>query len=143
MRALSLAILLIVSLILAGYREAGAVDYRLFAENDEGLFYYDIETITRSSKDTVQVWVREVFSGQGKRVMSRILGEGHADLDHSILQEELNCRDKTFRYLSRAIYTKHGAMLSSSKSQIGKFEAIQPNSVDEVLYNTVCGQERK
>jgi hypothetical protein len=141
MKSLSLVIFLLVGLAIGSYKNVWAIDYRWFGENDEGMFFYDIESIAYPSKDTVRVWIREVFSLQGRRAMSRALGGGYENLDHSISQEELNCKDKTFRQLSRTIYTQDGSILSSSKNLAEPFQPIQPNSVNELLYEAVCEQE--
>jgi hypothetical protein len=138
MKSLSLVIFLLMGPAIGGYQNAWAIDYRWFAQNDEGMFFYDIESITPPSEDTVNVWVREVFYGQGRQAMSRVLGGSYENLDHSISQEEFNCKDKTFRHLSRTFYNKDGSILSSSKNLAEPFQSIQPNSVNEVLYKAVC-----
>jgi len=143
MKTLSLVIFLLISLIVGGYQGAGAIDYRRYGENDEGIFFYDIESITHPSEETVGVWVREVFSGTGRRAVSRALGGGDDDLDQSVSQEELNCKDKTFRRLSLALYNKDGNVMSSSKTLAERFKPIEPNSINEVLYDAVCGQKKE
>ena len=131
-------IFIVIGGILAGYRDSGAVDYRMFGESKEGIFYYDIESITYPSNFTVDAWVKENFSGPGVAATSRALGQDYRNLDHSVSQVELNCKDKTFRQLSLTFYAKDGSVMSSSKNMVKEFEAIKPNSVNEALYKTLC-----
>jgi hypothetical protein len=79
-----LVIFIVIGGILTGYRDTGAVDYRMFGESKEGIFYYDIESITHPSDFTVEAWVKEVFTGPGVAATSRALGQDYRNLDHSV-----------------------------------------------------------
>jgi len=138
MKPLWLAIFLAICFAIIGYEDASAIDYRMFGENDEGVFYYDVESITHTSKDTVKVWIKETFRGPGAHVLSRALGQHYEKLEHSVSQEELNCKDKTSRHLSLTLYAKDGTILYSKTNVVEEFEPIEPNSVLEKLYKAVC-----
>ncbi len=138
MKSLWFAIFLIICFAIIGYEGGWAIDYRMFGENEEGIFYYDVEGITRTSKDTVKVWIKETFRGPGAHVLSRALGQHYRNLGHSVSQEELNCKDKTSRHLSLTLYAKDGTILSSKTNMVEEFEPVEPNSVHEKLHKAVC-----
>jgi len=138
MKPLWLAIFLVICFAIIGYEDGWAIDYRMFEENDEGVFYYDAQSITHTSKDTVKVWIKETFRGPGARTLSRDLGQHYEKLDHSVFQKELNCKDKTSRHLSLTLYAKDETILYSKTNMVEEFEPIDPNSVFEKLYKTVC-----
>ncbi len=136
MKSFWYAIFLVTCFTTIGYGEA--IDYRMFGENNAGVFYYDAQSVTRTSKDTVKVWIKESFRGPGARTLSRELGQHYEKLDHSVLQEELNCKDKTIRHLSLTLFAKDGTILYSKTTILEEFEPIDPNSIFEKLYKIVC-----
>jgi hypothetical protein len=141
MKSLSVITFLVIGLSILGYEAVGAMDYRRFGETDEGMFFYDIESISHPSKDIVRVWIKETFTGPGVRVTSRALGKNYEDLDHSISQEELNCKDKVFRQLSLTLYGKGEESLYSSTNLVDEFHPIRPDSINDDLYKAVCEQK--
>ena len=138
MKRLSTTIFLAVGLVIVADQCGWATDYRRFGETNEGVFFYDIEGIAQHSKETVSVWIKEKFSPQGVRSLSRAQGNNYMNLDYALSQEELNCRDRTFRQLSLALYNKDETVLSSSINRIKEFEPVLPGSVEEKLLNAVC-----
>ncbi len=135
-KSLLLALFLIIFFAVIGYGET--IDYRMFGENNEGIFYYDAQSVIRTSKDIVKVWIKEGFRGPGARILSRDLGQHYEKLDHSVFQEELNCKDTTSRHLSLTLFAKDGTILYSKTNILEEFEPIDPNSVFEKLYKLVC-----
>ncbi len=141
MKSLCLTIFVVICLALIGYEHgwaAWAIDYRMFGENDEGVFYYDTQSVTHPSKETVKVWIKETFRGTGAHILSRELGQHYENLDHSVFQEELNCKDRMARHLSLTLYAKDGTILYSRTNILEEYEPIGSNSVIEKLYKAVC-----
>ncbi len=142
-KSLTLLSVLVMGLFIFAYEPARAMDYRRFGETREGILFYDLESLSYPSKDTVNVWIKEIFTPIGIRKTSRGLGKNYEHLDHSVLQEELNCRDRVFRQLSLTLYDKDGIILSSSQNEAAAFQPIQTDSINSDLYKAVCEQKKE
>ncbi len=127
-----------IGLIIFTCGEASGADWKLFASNSEmGNFYYDVQRITRPSRDIVRVWVRLEYTDKGIRRTVKELGETVENLSYAIGLEEMNCSGKKTRTLFFSHYSKERAVLHTS-SRDGEWTDVVPDSNWEGLYKAVC-----
>ena len=139
MKSLSVKLrVILIGLIIFGYAEAWGANWKLFATNATGRFYYDAESITRPSKGVVIVWEKIVFTEKGVIDVVGDLGEKFKTLNHLRNLSEFHCADKNFRVLSTVMYSTHGITLESYNYQEPKWNPIIPESVYDILYNILC-----
>ncbi len=127
-----------IGLIIFTSAEVLGADWKLFASNNEmGNFYYDVQRITRPSKDIVRVWVRLEYTDKGISQTVKKLGEAVENLSYAIGLEEVNCSGKKTRTLFLSHYSKEKTVLHTS-SRDGEWTDVVPDSNWEDLYKAVC-----
>ena len=138
MKSLSIKLgVVLIGFLIFGYAEVWGEDWNLYGSSENYLGYYDTQSITRPSKDIVRVWERFNFTEKGVLDMVRKFGKKYENLSHSIDLSEINCVEKTTRYLSKVSYdNKWGVIYSSSSPQ--ELDFVVPESLVENLYKEVC-----
>lgn len=96
----SLAFAMGVGLLLFSDTEICGADWRFLQKNFQGDFFYDAERITRSSGNTVGIWLKIIYSEKF------IKEEGFDDLKQTIGLWEIDCKDKKACLLSTSHYVK-------------------------------------
>ncbi|GER92776.1 hypothetical protein A45J_0501 [hot springs metagenome] len=131
---------------------AHGADWKLYAENQDFYFYYDMDKpdplkliadIFR--KKIVTVWTKRVSKDERGRnyqiYTNKKLGlsvKGYENYEYTIFLKEINCSNKMSRLLSEADYTKDGNLLAKSESPYAEWKPIVPESDEEVLQKAVC-----
>jgi hypothetical protein len=160
----------LIGLAIFGYAELWGADWKLYMENDLGGWFYDTETITRPSKNTVRVWGKTVYTDKGvnrrvtdMRVISekyRVIYEKYKDseseglsLKYKDLESkykdfgyeqnliEFNCADRKSRTLKGTAYSRDGSVLSTYTPETPDWNDVMTGTVGEALYKMVCNQE--
>jgi len=127
----------LIGLAIFSYGEVWGEDWKLLSVHEYYLAYYDTQSITRPSKDIVRLWERFNFTEKGVLDMVRKFGKKYENLSRSIDLSEINCVEKTTRYLSKVSYdNKWGVIYSSSSPQ--ELDFVVPESLVENLYKEVC-----
>jgi len=129
-------ILGIIGLIIFGHTEGWGVDWKYYGTNEDGSYFYDTESMTRLSKDLIEVWVQSAYSEKSISHWVREGGKGFQDLDFSLILLELNCVDRSARYLRIVFYSKNGNVFHPMDNDEWHF--IAPDSMTETLYKEVC-----
>lgn len=130
-------ILFIIGLTIFGTVEAWGADWKFFAGNAAGTWYYDAEGLTRLSQDIVRVWTIRKFTDKGVSEMVKKFGKQYKNIGHSKGLEEISCSEKKLRILSYIHYSKQGEVIPSKPSE-GEWNYIIPDSQWESLYRLVC-----
>ncbi len=130
------AILGIIGLIVFGHTEGWGVDWKYYGTNEDGSYFYDTESMTRSSKDLIEVWVQSAYSEKAISHWVREGGKGFQDLDFSLIWLGLNCVERSARYLRIVFYSKNGNVFRPMDNDEWHF--IAPDSMTETLYKEVC-----
>ncbi len=129
-------ILGIVGLIVLGHTEGWGVDWKYYGTNEDGSYFYDTESMTRQSKDRTEVWVQSVYSEKSISHWLKEGGKGFQDLDFSLILLELNCADRSARYVRAVFYSKNGKVFHPMENDEWHF--IAPDSMTETLHKEVC-----
>jgi hypothetical protein len=126
----------IIGLVLFGYTEGWGVDWKYYGTNEDGSYFYDTESITRPSKNLVEVWVQSAYSQKSISHWVREGGIGFQDLDFTLISLELNCVERSARYLRIVFYSKNGEVFHPMDNDEWHF--IAPDSMIESLSKEVC-----
>jgi len=126
-----------IGLATIGYVESWGADWKVYGETGFGVSYYDSGSITHPSKDIVRVWTKTVYSRNGAIRLVIRYGSRYENLSHSVRLREINCVDKTYRFLSMQNYSQDGVVLFSEEGK-KEWDFIVPDSMDESLYQEVC-----
>jgi hypothetical protein len=129
-------ILGIIGLVLLGYTEGWGVDWKYYGTNEDGSYFYDTESITRPSRNLVEVWVQSAYSQKSISHWEREGGKGFRDLDFTLISLELNCIERSVRYLQIVFYSKNGKVFYPMNNDEWHF--IAPDSMIESLTKEVC-----
>jgi hypothetical protein len=115
MKSLSVTLgVILIGLAIFGYAEVWGADWKYFFEDREGMLFYDVTSITRSSENIVRVWIKREYNPIGLTYMLKEHGRRYVNLSHSVGLEEINCSNKKKRNLSLKFYSKDGKVLYSS-----------------------------
>jgi len=126
----------IIGLVLFGHTEGWAVDWKYYGTNEDGSYFYDTESITRSPKNFIEVWVQSAYSEKGLSHWVKEGGKVFQDLDFSLIWLELNCVERSTRYLRIVFYSKKGKVFYPIDNDEWHF--IAPDSMTGTLSEEVC-----
>jgi hypothetical protein len=138
--SVKVGVILIIGFGIFTYTEVWGADWKLYDSNKLKKSYYNADSITRPSTNIVRVWVRWNFTEKGVMDMVRSAGKKLEKLEYSISLNEINCAEKTNRFLSWIYYDNNGKMiysLSSSKLPT-EWLSIVPESNADNLYKKLC-----
>lgn len=138
MKSLSVkvGVVLVIGLSIFSYVEVWGTDWKYYGTNEDGLYFYDTESMTRSSKNLIDVWVQSEYSEKSISNWVREGGKGFQDLDFSLILFELNCVERSARYLQIVFYSKNGKVFYPIDND--EWQLIAPDSMIESLQKVVC-----
>jgi hypothetical protein len=128
---------ILIGLAIFGCAEMRGTEWRPYSFNEVGQNYYDAHNLTRPSKKIVRVWERTNYTQKGVGDWVGKFGEKYANLSYSISLEEINCAEKTQRFLSEHFYDRNRKLILSDSSQT-EWLLIVPGSIAEGLYLKIC-----
>ncbi len=126
---------LIFGLVVVGFFSGEAIqgaEWKFLETNSQGQFFYDAENITRSSANTVAVWLRVVYSKEFKG------REGLHNLNQTVGLWEINCEEKEVCLLSTTHYSEESEILPPQAWLPPEWKSIGPDTVIDVLYKELC-----
>lgn len=114
--------------------------------------FYDREILIKRSTDIIEVWVKGIYSDEGKksrmqeRIRSKATVERYEKLSYSLELQEINCAKRQFRIKAYTDYSSDEGILYkfiSEQNPSEGWEPITPESMGEKMYQTVCPQRGK
>jgi hypothetical protein len=136
-RLSKLAVILgIIGLALFAYAEGWGVDWKYYGTNEDGSYFYDTKSMTRHSKDLIEVWVQSAYTEKSISRWVSAGGKDFQDLDFTLISLELNCVERSARYLRIVFYSKNGKVFYPIDNDEWHF--IAPDSMIESLHKEVC-----
>ena len=129
-------ILGIIGLVLFGYTEGWGVDWKYYGTNEDGSYFYDKESMNQPSKNLIEVWVQSAYTEKSISHWVREGGKDFQDLDFTLISLELNCVERSARYLRIVFYSKNGKVFYPMDNDEWHF--IAPDSMIESLHKAVC-----
>ena len=126
----------IIGLVLFGYTEGWGVDWKYYGTNEDGSYFYDTESMNRLPKNLIEVWVQSAYTEEGISHWVRDGGKNFQDLDFTLISLELNCVERSARYLRIVFYSKNGKVFQPMDNDEWHF--IAPDSMTGRLHEEVC-----
>jgi hypothetical protein len=127
---------ILIGISIFGYTEVWGADWKYYGTNGDGSYFYDTESMVRSSKDLIDVWVQSEYSEKSISNWVREGGKGFQDLDFSLILFELNCVERSARYLQVVFYSKNGKVFYPIDND--EWQLIAPDSLISDLQKEVC-----
>jgi tetratricopeptide (TPR) repeat protein len=107
-------------------------------DNNGNKWFFDDQSTTRPSKNTVRVWVKAILSEKGVIDYVKRNGKQFEKLSHVIFLKEYNCVEKKVNRLVFTEYSSDGAVLGSYQSKTEDWSFIIPGSIEDVMFKAVC-----
>ena len=128
--------LVFIGLGLFGYEEVWGFDWKYYGTNEEGSYFYETESMTRSSKNIVRVCVQSIYTEKGIYHWVRGGGKEFQNLDFSLILLEINCIERSIRHLRILFYSKNEEIFYPIKNDEWHF--FVPDSMSGTLLKEVC-----
>jgi hypothetical protein len=132
-------VLFVVELVVFGNMEVWGGDWKVLGTTERGVYLYDTESITRSSKNITTVWVQVIWSEIGVRRWVEEKGEEHKNLEnleYSLYLNEFDCPRRKTRVLSTRHYLNDGSIIDFLDSDKAKWRTVGPEEED--TYKAAC-----
>ena len=135
--------IILIGLTIFGYSEAWGADWVLYGETDTYKFYYDKESINRTSKNIGEVLEKQIYTDKGINYMVGELGGKYENLSHSMTLWQIDCANLNFRFLSLTHYSKEEKVIYSRRLLYGsgpgeEWSPVIKGTMGEILYKAVC-----
>ena len=136
-------VLIIITLLLA--HQALAEDWTYYTSSSTRDKYYNKSSIKKVNDNNISLWTKEIFNENGKKeafVFLKTVGKASSNPDlinHVLILKEIDCAQNKIKDLA-VIFNdeKSNVLYSSPQGETGKWNPIIPNSVGEILKNSVC-----
>jgi hypothetical protein len=123
----------------------GASDWEEFKTHKGNIYSYNKATIKHGTNDIVQVWVKTVYSYEGKERHIRYMKKhgvsttkGWDKLSDRLSLVEVDCKKEKTRGLSITYYDTDGGVLHSQSSAKQDWRSIAADSLFDILRKKVC-----
>jgi hypothetical protein len=126
----------VIGLTVFAYAGAWAVDWKYYGSNEEGTYFYETETMTRLSQNTVRVCVQSIYTEKGISHWVREGGKEFQNLDFSLILSEYNCIDRSVRHLHIRFYSKNEEVFYPIQNDEWHF--FVPDSMSGALFQEIC-----
>ncbi len=139
--------MIFVGLLIYGYGEVFGADWRYFAENELGKYFYDAENVRQSPHHIAGVWVREISSPKSVNDAVSRFGKQYSDLGHMNVLWEIDCLGARSRVLEVLYFSKSESLISHTStagdSKKAEWNSILPGSIMGALSKAVCETKQK
>jgi hypothetical protein len=135
MKRMSLILAMLLGVFLLLSVTIRAEDWMRYGGNNNCTCYYDTQSITHPSLDTIRVWTRSDWTAKYVTYIVGKYGKEYEDMSHSSIFYEINCVEKKMCSLSIIVYDKDGRVLRTESKE---WEPIVPGSIGNSLYTRVC-----
>jgi hypothetical protein len=128
--------LILSGFLLLSFPEAWGADWKYLGEGPLASYYYDAGDVVRQ-ENLVRVWVKAVYSPEGRRVEAEKIGGDIRNLTDSRALEEINCREKNHRAMGLVVYSMEEKVVISDFQERG-LDFVLPDPIWDGLYKRVC-----
>jgi hypothetical protein len=136
MRQPKLFSLILSALFFLSFPKAWGADWKYLGETPTASYYYDVEDMVRQ-ENVVRVWVKAVYSPEGRRMEAEKVGGDVGNVTDSTALEEIDCKDKNHRAVALVVYSMEGKVVISDFRERG-LDFMLPDSIFKSFYRRVC-----
>jgi hypothetical protein len=122
-------------LLLFGLTEAWAVDWKYYGQTQTASYFFDVESIIDQEK-IVRVWVKAVYSEEGRLEEKRKLGGKYSNLTDSRALVEIDCKNKWHDVAVLIVYSMEGEVIISDFRELERDFRV-PESILEAFCKTL------
>ncbi len=118
--------------LLLGPTGTCGADWKYYGQTQTASYFCNVETMIRQG-NIVKVWVRAVYTEEGRLDAERKLGGKYSNLTDSIALEEIECKKKRHRVLALIVHSMEGKVI------ISDFRELERDfTVPEAILETFC-----
>jgi hypothetical protein len=129
----------LIGLAIFGCAEKQEGNWKIFYQDEDTVYYYNVKKMTHLSNQTVRVWVKGVVTEKFKSTEEfKKLTIKFPTVDHYMVLIELNCSERKGRILSYHLISKNKKRLSSENFPKATWKYFLPEEKEYYLYNAVC-----
>ena len=121
--------------------EVRGEDWKFIANDEEGLWVYDAETVECFSKHRIKVQTRKICGREAVLAAVEKYGKSYENLDHVRAEWEIDCFQRKFKLCSATFHSKENDVIErydAAKEGCVTPEDIPPDSYLELLRKKVC-----
>ena len=100
-----------------------------YGTTEKGNHFYDKSSITKVSSKVIKVWTKLQFSNVENR--------------YTVSLHELDCVNRTEKYLKVILYNNQGEILHDSELSNPEIRQIIPESLNEGLLKNICNSDSR
>ena len=109
-----------------GLRGAWGAEWKYYGQTPSASYFFDMESMVHQG-NLIKVWVKAVYSEEGRSDEQRRLGEKYYHLTESLALGEIDCKDKRSRVLALTVYSMEGeGVISESRERERGFRIPDP-----------------
>jgi hypothetical protein len=131
-------IVLFLGLMCPTWERIPAEDWRFYARSEFGLYQYDARNVRYLSDSIVRVRQKLVLSDRGTANLVQEIGKEYEKAKEMVIIREIDCAGKRTHILGLIYVSDEGGIIKSESYEPVEWDVITPDSVDAVLYHTLC-----
>jgi len=117
--------------------EVWGADWKKYASDAKGDFYYDIKSVHLTPLGTLEVLVKWVFSEKGKIDNLREFGEEQQNVTHWLITYDYFCEHRKF-FVSEITFWTDEKPSGETGPLRGEWKSFSRGSPGELLYKAIC-----
>jgi hypothetical protein len=131
-------IALVLGLMIPTWEKVPAGDWRSYTSSEFGLYQYDAGNVSYLLNNIVRVCQKLVLSDRGTANLAQEIGKEYEKAKEMIVLREIDCAGKRTHVLGLIYVSGEGGIIKSESYEPVEWDVITPDSVDAVLYHTLC-----
>ena len=133
----------ILALLFFGHTEPLRTDWRFYAGSEFGSYHYNAENVGYLPNNLVRTWQKLVLTNKGRVNLAGQLGKEYENVSELVVLKEIDCTRRRSRILEVAYCSNEGKIIERESYQQFDWDSVIPDSVDDILYHSVCKQSEK
>jgi hypothetical protein len=131
-----LEVVFIIALAIFSHSESWGFNWKYYGTNEEGSYFYEIESMKRLPGNNVRVCVQSIYTEKGLSHWVKEGGKEFQNLDFSLILSELNCAERSIRHLRILFYSKDQKIFYPAKND--EWQLFVPDSMSGALFREIC-----
>ncbi len=127
---------LIIALFVFSHSQVWGYDWKYYGTNENGWYFYDIESVTRFSGDHLKLYVQSIYTEEGISRWVENGGKEFQSLDFSLLLSEYHCAERSVRHLNILFYSKDQKIFYPIKND--EWQLFLPDPMPGALFKELC-----
>jgi hypothetical protein len=135
-KRMKLFLVILSGFLLLACSKAWGAEWKYCGQTSNASYFYNLESMIRQEK-VVKMWVKAVYSKDGRLNEAEKLGGENRNLTDSIALEEIDCRDQSRRTLALIVHSMEGKVIISDSEEFNQDFTV-PAAILKSFYRTEC-----